>query len=132
MASLATANNDYLTVAPGITFSTTQAPIQLLVEAVSPLQSPQRVRVGFEGHALTGGIRRTVEAYDFQAAAWETVDVSFLTRGDDMTWFDLPSAPRFVQTGTRTVRMRISLRATAPVFAYPWTAKIDRLAWAIK
>jgi hypothetical protein len=132
MASLATANNDYLTVAPGITFSTSQAPIQLLVEAVSPLQSPQRMKLGFEGHALAGGIRRTVEAYDFQAAAWETVDVSFLTRGDDMTWFDLPSAARFVQPGIRTVRLRVSLRATAPVFAYPWTAKIDRLAWAIK
>jgi hypothetical protein len=132
LASLASANNDYLTVAPGITFSTSQAPIQLVVDAISPVQSPQRIKIGIEGHAIAGGIRRTVEAYDFQASGWESVDVAFLTRGDDMAWLDLTSAHRFVQPGTRTVRMRVSLRATAPVFSYPWTAKIDRLAWAIK
>jgi hypothetical protein len=132
MVSLTTSNNDYLIVAPGITFTTSQPPVQFVVEAVSPVQSPQRIKVGFEGHAIAGGIRKTIEAYDFQANSWETIDVAFFTRGDDMAWYDPSSAQRFVQAGSRTLRLRISLKATAPVFSYPWTAKIDRIAWAIK
>ena len=132
LASIGTADNDYLTVAPGVTFSTSQEPVQLTIEATSPLQSPQRLKVGIEAHAVAGGIRRVVEAFDFQADAWETLDAANLTRGDEMLWINVPQAARFVQTGTKMVRMKVSMRATQPVFSYPWTAKIDRIAWAVK
>jgi len=130
--SLAAADNDYLTLAPGITFTTSQAPILVEVQATSPLQSPQRIKVGIEAHSLVGGIRRIVQAFDFHANVWETIDIALLTRGDDMVWLDLNPAARFVESGTRTVRTRVALRSTAPVFAYPWTAKIDRVAWAVR
>lgn len=132
LASLVAADNSYMSLAPGVTFSTSQAPIQLTVEATSPQQFPQRIKAGIEAHAIAGGIRRTIDAYDFQAAAWHQAAVSYLSRGDEMLWFELPQPARFVEPGTRTMRMRVSMRATQPVFSYPWIAKIDRIAWAVK
>lgn len=132
LASLAIADNDYLSLAPGVTFSTSQAPIQLVVEAASPTQAPQRIKFGVEAHAAAAGLRQKVEAYNFQTAAWETLGEATLPRGDQMAWIDSGQAARFVEQGTRTIRLRVSIRATAPVFAYPWTVKIDRIAWAVK
>jgi hypothetical protein len=62
---------------------------------------------------------------------WQTIDLQTAARGDEMLWFDLPSS-QFVQQGTRALRARVSFKASGPTLTYPWTVRIDRIAWATR
>jgi hypothetical protein len=132
LASVATSDNEYLVYRPGITFSSGQAPVQVVMEAVSPSQTPIRMKLAIEGHTQFAGISRTLEAFDFVKGNWVAVVSSNLARGDDLLWLDTDQAARFVEQGTRIVRVRVSFRPTRPIFTFPWNVRIDRVAWAVR
>jgi hypothetical protein len=83
-------------------------------------------------HAMALGIQQRVEVYNFAQSKWDVLDVRTSRRGDDMLWFDVPNRADHVEPGTLRVRARVSYKATRPVLAFPWSVRVDRIAWATR
>lgn len=132
MQSMVTSDNDYLALRPGVTLSTSEYPIRMIGEATAASATPLRLKFGVEMHAMAAGIRQRIEVYNFSQSMWDVVDVRTSRRGDDMLWFDIANRAEHIEPGTRRVRVRVSYKATRPVLAFPWTVRLDRIAWATR
>jgi hypothetical protein len=116
---------------PGVTFTTSQAPIAVRFDATSPTLAPTFMQIKVESQASAGGILQTVEAFDYIANDWVAVDARNATVNADGTiTLDLSTPARFVN-GSGNVSARLQYRATGPVFVYPWTARVDQLGWKV-
>jgi hypothetical protein len=74
-------------------------------------------------------IRQTIEMYNFDTDAYETVDTRQSTLTDSVAVVAITSNPGRFVSSTGLMRSRVSYKATGPVFAYPWRTKIDYIRW---
>lgn len=131
VANLATSDDQRAEFRPGITFSSGEAPVRVKLEATSPIQVPGSMRLLVESHATAAGMLQNVEAFDYVADDWVQVDSRNATVNTDGTIeLDLTNPSRFVDAAGE-MSARLSYRPTGPVFAYPWTARVDRFAWIV-
>ena len=121
-----------LQMRPGPVFSSTDAPVRLLLEATSHTATPSSMTFRYEGQASATAIQRRVEAYNFSTAQWMSVNTGASTTSDESVAVNIANPTQFVQPGTNKVRVRLSFIANGPVFAFPWTARIDRAVWDIQ
>jgi len=129
-ASLEYPDNNRLQLRPGIVFTTGQAPILLECFGTSPFPAPAGLDFVIEASATSPAIDMIVELYNFNTGAYVTAQTIDLTTTDTKYTIAVPGTPsHFVQVGTNEMRARVSMRATGPVFAYPWTGSIDMLHW---
>lgn len=117
---------------PGIVFSTSAEPIQLVVRSRAHETGPPSISVRIESSASAGNTNQTIALWNFQTATYEQVDSRLITTTDALTQVNIPTnAARFVEpSGTREVRIRLGYKVTGPVFAYPWTVRVDHVAIA--
>jgi hypothetical protein len=124
-------DDSHFVLRPGITFTTSQAPIELVVEATGPSPNPTRLEFAIEFHSTAPAIRQTIEMYNFGTNAYENVDTRQSTLTDSVAVVAITSnAGRFVSP-TGLMRSRMSYKATGPVFAYPWRTRIDYIRWTV-
>ena len=121
-----------LQLRPAPVFSTGQNPVSLVLEGTSPQANPASMTFRYEGQATATAVQRTVEAFNFSTGQWVSVDTGASTMTDSSVAINIASAPAFVEDGTNKVRVRIGFRANGPIFAYPWTARVDRAVWDIQ
>jgi len=121
-----------LQLRPAPVFSTGQNPVSLVLEGTSPQANPASMTFRYEGQATATAVQRTVEAFNFSTGQWVSVDTGASTMTDSSIAINIASAPAFVEDGTNKVRVRIGFRANGPIFAYPWTARVDRAVWDIQ
>jgi hypothetical protein len=133
LASLQLSDDNRMILAPGVTLSTSQSPIALLVEAQSPVESASEISVIVESHAGAGGIRQQIELRDFDAGAWVVVDTRIATIGNDGTATITLNSDlnRFIEDGTNRMQVRVLYKATGPVLLYPWQTRVDQVKWLV-
>ena len=121
-------DNQYLRYRPGAVFTTSQAPVELTYDVICPRTQLARLKVHFESGATTGTLNQQLYLRDFQAGTWVEIDARFSTTLDSLATIDLNSnLNRFVQSGTRIVRLRSTWKQTGPVLGYPWQVRVDRV-----
>jgi hypothetical protein len=131
VADLETSDNQRAEFRPGITFSSGEAPVRVRLEATSPIVSPTSLRVLIESHSTAAGMLQSVEAFDYDANDWVQVDSRNAAVNIDGTIeLNLNNPARFIDAGGE-MSARLSYRPTGPVFAYPWTARVDKFAWIV-
>ena len=129
---MTTSNNVYLQVRPGIVFTTSQWPVEMVFRRVSPVTTPRYFYVRSESQATAPSIRQKFEVFNYNTNAWVQLDDSNLTVSDVVRVFPVPGTPaHFQHATTREVQIRISAKAFGPVFAYPWTYRLDQVGWHI-
>jgi hypothetical protein len=128
--SLEYPDDDRLSARPGITFTTSQAPILLECFGTSPVPAPGSLNLVVEASASSPAIDMIVEVYNFNKSAWQTMPSVDLTTSDTKYTVNITGTPsHYVQPGTNEMRARVSMKAGGPVFAYPWTGNLDMLHW---
>lgn len=131
LASILNSDDNRAQFRPGITFSSSEAPVRVRIDAVSPIGEPSAMRIVIESQATAGGMLQILEAFDYDASAWVQVDARSTTVGVDGTIeVSLTNPGRFIDAAGN-VSLRLHYKATAPVFAYPWTARVDRVSWVV-
>jgi choice-of-anchor B domain-containing protein len=129
LASLQADDDNRLTLRPGITFTTGQAPIEIEVTAKADSLTPLKLDILSVARASAGTIQERFELFNYSTNAFEFIDSRMLTTSDaPFTAIPMANLNRFVGPD-KTVKLRLSYRATGPVFAYPWNAAIDRVAF---
>ena len=116
---------------PGIVFTPSLEPIQLVVRSRAHETGPGSMTVRIESSSSSGNTNQTVALWNFLTGVYEQVDSRLITTTDAVTQISIPTnAARFVEPlGTREVRLRLGYKVTGPVFAYPWTARIDHVSF---
>lgn len=129
LVSLQADDDNRLTLRPGITFTTGQAPVEFEVTAKADSTTPVRLDLRSVARASAATIQERLELFNHQAGTFELLDSRMLTTTDtSFTAVSAGNLNRFVAPD-KTVRARFSYRAMGPVFAYPWTVGVDQVAF---
>jgi hypothetical protein len=129
-SSVEYSDNDRLVVRPGITLSTSQAPILFRVFGTSAHAPTASLKFVVEVSGTSASIQQLVEFFNFTSSTWEVMDQRNLTTSDTTITVSAGGAiSRFIQAGTSEVRARVSYRATGPVLGFPWSTRIDMMHW---
>lgn len=127
--SLQQRDQAYWRLNPGLVLSTAQAPLRL--ELTTTVATPTASRLTFDltAGATTSALEQRVELYDYQAGAWEVVDVRPMSNQDQRVTIDELNASRFVHPLSRETRARLSWKQTGPALNYPWQVRLDQAFW---
>jgi choice-of-anchor B domain-containing protein len=129
LASLQADDDNRLNLRPGAVFSTSQAPIEFEVTAKADSTTPVKIDVLSVARSTAPSIQERLELYNYASGIFEVVGSRMLTTSDvPFTAVASGNLNRFV-AADRTVRARLSYRATGPVFAYPYTVGVDQVAF---
>ncbi|MEO7454098.1 MAG: choice-of-anchor B family protein [Fimbriimonadales bacterium] len=129
LGSLITDDDNRLELRPGITFTSSQAPVEIEITATADSQTPVAINVLSVARASAATIQEKIELFNYTSGLFELVDTRMLSTTDSQ--FIAVSAGnlnRFVGAN-KAVRARFSYKATGPTFVYPWTVGIDKLAF---
>ena len=115
---------------PGPVFASTEAPIQLILEATSPFTTSTLYQFEVEWHCTSTNIQQSFDVWNFQTSTYTNYAVTQATTTDvTQLIYVIPWQDHIGPQGE--LRARLSYRAIGPVFAYPWQARIDRARFII-
>jgi hypothetical protein len=127
-------DDQYLEVRPGVVFSTALDPCAVAFTGTAPGNSPSLLQAVVEARSSANFIRMNIQAWDYTLGtpAYVTVGaaVSPLPFGasSDVVATRTLNAAQNIGPGNE-MKLRLSFRATAAVFAYPWKPRIDECSW---
>ena len=132
LSSIGVSDDIKLRMRPGIVFSTMLSRILIQVDGTSPDLNPSMLSLFIESGSSGGGaIEQMVRMYDFDANAYETIELRMMTVADKAVRLTITDDPgRFVGPSGE-VRAIAGYRALGPVFVYPWEVYVDRIRWVV-
>lgn len=132
IADLYTSNDQYVEVRKNFAAEEVGSNVEVNLTATSPTATPSVLQVVVESRIQVAGIAQKVQLWDFDASAWVVIDSRFIGLSDTtITVSAAGSLTRFVQSGTRQMRMRIGLDELAAETTEAWHAWFDRVVWRI-
>jgi len=132
LLSFTYSDDDRVVGRPGPTFSTSQDPLVIVVECTSPVQSPTSLSFLIESQASSPNVRQKIELYDFAEETYVVLDLRQATVNDAVLVLEVVSGAASYVGPSSELRARLSYKATGPVFAYPWSAKVDQASWIFR
>jgi Tol biopolymer transport system component len=132
LVSFAYSDDDRMIGRPGPTFSTSQDPLVIVLECTSPVQSPDSLSFLIELQASSPNVRQKIELYDFTKETYVVHDLRPGTVSDAVLVLEVVSGVASYVGPSGELRARLSYKATGPVFAYPWSAKVDQASWTFR
>lgn len=130
--SVLASDDNYLKLRPWIVLSGAEAPIQIVFEGTSPVQTPSQLRFAIESQTNVTNVERRVFLYNFVTNQWDDMGSSPSGPGDTVLEVTVPSNPeRYVESGTRRLRALVWFKPTGLVLFYPWQAWIDHIFWRV-
>jgi hypothetical protein len=114
----------YYSLRPGVTLTTFQDPIGLVLSFNLPSPIASSMSTVIESRAQQGTIRQTVEAYNFSSPGYLQIDQRTLATTDTSITTLISPPGSHIGPGNE-VRIRVSYRATGPVLIYPWVIHLD-------
>ncbi len=131
LSDLLASDDNYLFVRPGMTFSTREAPVQVILTGAVPFNHASFLGAQVESGVSISNLVQAVDLYNYSDNRWEQVDSHQATLNDFRISFSTSdNATRFVNPATRETSMRLRVFANGPVFLYPWLYRIDFVQWA--
>jgi Tol biopolymer transport system component len=125
-------DDSYLYIRPGVTLTSQQPPVQVIVESVAAVANPSQLRFAVESAGSVGGVlRQRVWLYDFDADSYELVRTDTLAANDTEYTVATTALPsRFVSVSGR-LRSKVDYKAVGPILVYPWFIRLDRTQWLV-
>jgi len=132
LASIGESDDIKLRIRPGIVFSSLQSRILIQVDGTSPNLNPGMLSLFIESGTSGGdAIEQMVRMYDFDANAYETIELRMMSIADKTVRLNVTDDPgRFVGPSGQ-VRAIMGYRALGPVFVNPWELYVDRVRWVV-
>lgn len=108
-------------------------PIRIVLEGTSPSPRPTALGFRLESRAQFGGVRQTLEFWNWTEGRYESMDARFATSGADAVVEAAAGGDlsRFVQPGSGTVRARVGWVNAAADLVGSWRVWIDQAVWTV-
>jgi hypothetical protein len=133
LPGMQSSDDSYMIMRPGAVFSNSQFPITLQLSGTGPVMIPSQFQMLIESGATATGIIQKVELFvpvfnDFEVVATGTP----IGLSDAVYTFSTTTDPeRFINPISGEIIAKISYKATAAVFSFPWRARIDEVLWKL-
>jgi outer membrane protein assembly factor BamB len=126
------AASDDLYLALDRVFGSSATPeIQTVIEGVASRQANAALTIKVEAHATHLGASQRIEAYNFAAGAWDTLDTVNLPQSDLVRTATISTEPnRYLEPGTRKLRVRLSYTQSSRSLR-TWGVRIDQVQWTV-
>jgi hypothetical protein len=112
--------------------SRTSQDVVITAGGSAPLLSFNRLQILLEASCSAEGVTQRVEAYDWVAGNWVTVDERIASTADTYTRVNITDNPaRFLTPATNTVSARVTFDPPALNFRL-WTAEVDQFRAAVR
>lgn len=132
LSDLFASDDSRLVVKNGLVANAGEAPIQVVVDGVSPSPTASELRFHVEGQVQVIHLQQTLELWDWTAGAWVKVDQRAGSANVDTVAVGAGMTPnRFIQTGTRAIRAKISVKPAGLLSQSTWRLQLDRVIWII-
>ena len=132
LAQVLSSDDAYFTVQNAYNVSRTNAPIQVIAEAASPVASPTSLSFTLEAAASVTGLAQRIELFNFATGAYEVMDARNATVQDSTVVVTAEGAlGRFIEPGTRKMRARLTWRASESSLSLSWNARLDFVVWSV-
>ena len=132
LPDLSRSDNSRMNLRPGVVLSSTEAPIQLVLNGTSPVLATTEFRYALEANANQANIRQTIDCFNYQTNAFEQVDTRIATTTDSVAEVIITTNPSRFISASGAVQTKLSYKAAGPILSYPWLVGIDRAVWNIK
>ena len=127
--ALFTSSDGYWGMRPGITFTTSQAPISIELSHTAPEEDPVSMEFIVESRATSGSVAQSVYLYNHFTGLWDLLEsnqvLPFGASTDRYATLQIVSPLEYIGPN-REVLARFEYRLTGPTFAYPWAVRLDR------
>ena len=130
VASVQSSDNVRMEIRPGIVFTTSQDPIEVVFAGTVPVMPLSSINLRVESSASAPAVQLKIDMYDYDANQWVEVRNIASTTTDTTYNHVRNDWDRWISAGG-TVRARVRYRVTGPVFVYPWTARLDWVHWTL-
>ena len=130
IAAVQNSDDTKMVIQPGVVFSSSQSPVDIDFTGSAPLMPLSNVTLRVESSASSSNIRLFVEMFDYDANAWVVVHEGPSTTGDTTYNIVRNDWDRWVGPAGQ-LRAKVRYKATGPVFAFPWTGRIDWVHWTL-
>jgi probable HAF family extracellular repeat protein len=130
LTSLTQSDNNRMVIQPGVVFSSQEAPVQLIVNGTSTSLAPTRLELTVEGHCTSASVTQSVALWNYDTQVYETLASQPASTTDSELMIIGILKHQFIGPNSE-LRARISFKAHAPTFAYPWQARVDRIKWRV-
>jgi hypothetical protein len=130
IAAVQNSDDTKMVIQPGVVFSSSQSPVDIDFSGTAPLMPLTSVTLRVESSASSTNIRLFVEMFDYDANAWVVVHEGPSTTGDTTYNIVRNDWDRWVGPSGQ-LRAKVRYKATGPVFAFPWTGRIDWIHWTL-
>jgi serine protease AprX len=132
LSSVNVSDNSYFSFNPGIVLSALQSPVVIELRGNSVTAIPNSLAFVIESAGSSVNLQQKIEMFDFVNQQWVEADIDNLTTTDTTYTANAPGPPtNFITPATGSVAVRVSIGQTGPIFAFPWTYRIDLAGWAI-
>ena len=122
-------DDQYLVYRQGLTLNPSEPPVWLEMLSTMPTDDVETLCFDVEAKANTSGLTQTVEFFNYDTGAFETVSVETAGLADKTIVVEATGdASRFI-AGDGTVKTKVTWKATGPVFTFPWRVSIDQALW---
>ncbi|MBV6457795.1 MAG: hypothetical protein HONBIEJF_00915 [Fimbriimonadaceae bacterium] len=126
LSSIEFSDDSRLEIAQATVPSNQIPPVRIVLDVPVPGTSTSNLGIGLEARASSASLQQRVELFDNQLSQFVTVDTRQASVADSIvTLNNIPNPARYINAA-KVVKMRISYRATAPVFSLPWKVGIDQ------
>jgi subtilisin family serine protease len=131
LASLQNSDDNRLLIAPFPPVSPVSPSAQMTCTGVSPTQTPTSLQIVIEQSAGVVPGTLMIEGYNWTNGTYEVLDTRAATGGDTTVTITIPSNfARFVESGTRNMRVRLSTFDAGAVAAN-WNVRYDMVRWLV-
>ncbi|MCH8275554.1 MAG: hypothetical protein IH851_12270 [Armatimonadetes bacterium] len=121
-----------LVVRPWFVLTTTESPVQVIVEAGVPTSSLSSLKFLLEASGSIPNLRQRIELFNYTTGLWVLMDEREATITDsEVEVIAQGNLSDYVEPGTNRVKARVSWKEAGPILSYPWRARIDRTVWKI-
>lgn len=129
LESLASSDDDRMKITPSS--EGTRSGTGITGELTAPEGSVSTLAIGVEGsnsHSNTVGARQIIELWNWGTGSWEQLDSRATTQADSLAVISVSAnASRFVNTGDRRVRFRLTHKSNAGSSTKRWSMFIDQV-----
>ena len=124
LAETTTSDDQYLSVRPGFTLNTSEAPVWLIFDALLSLTNHEML---VESQANTPNLTMTAEMFNWNSSQYETV-------GTKLESFNADSIETFTLTSNHfdtdgLAMARLGWRRTGFTLLFPWEISVDQVVW---
>jgi hypothetical protein len=130
LSNLFQSDDTYVNVAALRPTELAAASVEIVVEGISPTETPSSLTLTVEMATSGAPTRMRVEAFNFQTHTWVIVDERAGQGTDTTIQVSLSNPAQFVETGTGAVRVRIGVHDRGVTYL-SWGGRFDLVRWTI-